>query len=101
MIVAGISASNKVLNAANRNLCALFLTSIFVLMSGLLTPIRSMPMWAQWLSMLDPMRHIIEALRLIYVKGSTFAELLPQFYTLLGFAVLTSTWAIVSYRKNS
>ena len=78
-----------------------FFLVIFILMSGLLTPIRSMPMWAQWLSMLDPMRHIIEALRLIYVKGSTFAELLPQFYTLLGFAVLTSTWAIVSYRKNS
>ena len=83
------------------SLTMFFFLVIFILMSGLLTPIRSMPMWAQWLSMLDPMRHIIEALRLIYVKGSTFAELLPQFYTLLGFAVLTSTWAIVSYRKNS
>lgn len=83
------------------SLTMFFFLVIFILMSGILTPIRSMPMWAQWLSMLDPMRHIIEALRLIYVKGSTFAELLPQFYTLLGFAVLTSTWAIVSYRKNS
>ena len=45
--------------------------------------------------------HIIEALRLIYVKGSTFTELLPQFYILIGFATFTSTWAIVSYRKNS
>ena len=83
------------------SLTMFFFLVIFILMSGLLTPIRSMPMWAQWLSMLDPMRHIIEALRLIYVKGSTFAELLPQFYTLLGFAALASTWAIVSYRKNS
>lgn len=83
------------------SLTMFFFLVIFILMSGILTPIRSMPMWAQWLSMLDPMRHIIEALRLIYVKGSTFAELLPQFYTLLGFAALASTWAIVSYRKNS
>ena len=83
------------------SLTMFFFLVIFILMSGLLTPIRSMPVWAQWLSMLDPMRHIIEALRLIYVKGSTFTELLPQFYILIGFATSTSTWAIVSYRKNS
>lgn len=83
------------------SLTMFFFLVIFILMSGLLTPIRSMPVWAQWLSMLDPMRHIIEALRLIYVKGSTFTELLPQFYILIGFATFTSTWAILSYRKNS
>ena len=83
------------------SLTMFFFLVIFILMSGLLTPIRSMPVWAQWLSMLDPMRHIIEALRLIYVKGSTFTELLPQFYILIRFATFTSTWAIVSYRKNS
>ena len=83
------------------SLTMFFFLVIFILMSGLLTPIRSMPVWAQWLSMLDPMRHIIEALRLIYVKGSTFTELLSQFYTLTGFTALTSTWAIMSYRKNS
>ncbi len=83
------------------SLTMFFFLVIFILMSGILTPIRSMPEWAQWLSMLDPMRHIIEALRLIYVKGSRFNELLQQFYALTGFAALTCTWAIVSYRKNS
>lgn len=83
------------------SLTMFFFLVILILMSGLLTPIRSMPVWAQWLSMLDPMRHIIEALRLIYVKGSTFTEILSQFYILIGFATFTSTWAILSYRKNS
>ena len=82
------------------SLTMFFFLVIFILMSGILTPIRSMPVWAQWLSMLDPMRHIIEALRLIFVKGTTFSELLPQFYTLTSFAALTGIWAIVSYRKN-
>lgn len=93
--------SNYSDNTRQASLTMFFFLVIFILMSGLLTPIRSMPVWAQWLSMLDPMRHIIEALRLIYVKGSTFTELLPQFYILIGFATFTSTWAIVSYRKNS
>ena len=88
-------------NTRQASLTMFFFLVIFILMSGLLTPIRSMPVWAQRLSMLDPMRHIIEALRLIYVKGSTFTELLPQFYILIGFATFTSTWAILSYRKNS
>lgn len=83
------------------SLTMFFFLVIFILMSGLLTPIRSMPVWAQWLSMLDPMRHIIEALRLIYVKGSTLVELLPQFYTLCAFAAFASLWAVVSYRKNN
>lgn len=93
--------SNYSDNTRQASLTMFFFLVIFILMSGLLTPIRSMPVWAQWLSMLDPMRHIIEALRLIYVKGSTFTELLPQFYILIGFATFTSTWAIMSYRKNS
>ena len=83
------------------SLTMFFFLVIFILMSGLLTPVRSMPVWAQWLSMLDPMRHIIEALRLIYVKGSTLVELLPQFYTLCAFAAFASLWAVVSYRKNN
>lgn len=93
--------SNYSDNTRQASLTMFFFLVIFILMSGLLTPIRSMPVWTQWLSMLDPMRHIIEALRLIYVKGSTFTELLPQFYILIGFATFTSTWAIGSYRKNS
>lgn len=77
-----------------------FFLVVFILMSGLLTPIRSMPEWAQWLSMLDPMRHIIEALRLIFVKAPAFRELLPQFCALAVFAAFTSVWAVLSYRKN-
>lgn len=96
LIISNYSESTR-----QASLTMFFFLVIFILMSGLLTPIRSMPVWAQWLSMLDPMRHIIEALRLIYVKGSTFTELLPQFYILIGFATFTSTWAILSYRKNS
>lgn len=96
LIISNYSESTR-----QASLTMFFFLVIFILMSGLLTPICSMPVWAQWLSMLDPMRHIIEALRLIYVKGSTFTELLPQFYILIGFATFTSTWAILSYRKNS
>ena len=96
LIISNYSESTR-----QASLTMFFFLVIFILMSGLLTPIRSMPVWAQWLSLLDPMRHIIEALRLIYVKGSTFTELLSQFYILIGFATFTSTWAIASYRKNS
>lgn len=92
--------SNYSESARQAPLTMFFFLVIFILMSGLLTPIRSMPEWAQWLSTLDPMRHIIDALRLIFVKEPTFSELLPQLRTLMLFATITSVWAIVSYRKN-
>lgn len=92
--------SNYSSSTQQASLTMFFFLVIFILMSGLLTPIRSMPEWAQWLSLLDPMRHIIEVQRLIFVKGPSFGELLPQFCNLTVFALVCSVWAIASYRKN-
>ncbi|MDR1407295.1 MAG: ABC transporter permease [Tannerella sp.] len=77
-----------------------FFVMIFQLMSGLLTPIRSMPEWAQWLTALNPPRYFIHAMRLVYLKGGTFADLLTDCGALLGFAVFFNSWAVWSYRKR-
>lgn len=93
--------SNYSSSVQQASLTMFFFLVIFILMSGLLTPIRSMPQWAQTLTLLDPMRHIIDALRLIYIKGPSFAEMLPQFYMLATFATVISLWTVLSYRKNN
>jgi len=78
-----------------------FFVMIFQLMSGLLTPIRSMPEWAQWITIFNPPRYFIEAFRLLYLKGSTLSDLTTQFFALLGFVCFFSGWAVLSYRKNN
>ncbi len=78
-----------------------FFMLIFILMSGLFTPVESMPQWAKTIAMANPMKYFVEIMRMIYLKGSHFAELLSRMAVLVGFAILFNVWAVMSYRKSS
>lgn len=78
-----------------------FFVMIFQLMSGLFTPIRSMPEWAQTITQFIPPRYYIQMMRLMYLKGATFYDLLTEFFALLGFVVFFSSWAVISYKKST
>ena len=77
-----------------------FFVMIFQLMSGLLTPIRSMPEWAQWITIFNPPRYFVQMMRLIYLKGGTLSDLTTEFIALLIFVIFFSIWAVISYRKR-
>lgn len=74
---------------------------IFVLMSGLFTPVTSMPTWAQWVAYANPVTWFIDVMRLVVMKGSQIRDILPHFYVMAGFAVVFNGWAIWNYRKSS
>lgn len=78
-----------------------FFNIIFMLMSGLLTPIDSMPAWAQKLTVLLPPRYFVEILRSVYLKGTTLAELRNDFIALGIFAALFNSLAAVTYKKQA
>lgn len=77
-----------------------FCMLIFILMSGLFTPISSMPEWAQVVTWFNPLRYFMEVMRMVYLKGSGFVDLLPELGVLVTFAVIFNGWAVISYRKN-
>jgi ABC-2 type transport system permease protein len=77
-----------------------FFIIVFVLMSGLFTPIRSMPQWAQNITIFNPLRYFIQAMRNIYMKGNNFSEIAMQTVALSCFATVLNIWAILSYRKT-
>ena len=77
-----------------------FFMMILILMSGLFTPIRSMPQWAQGITLVNPLRYFMEVMRAVYLKGSTTRDLLPQLTALCTFALVFYSWAIYSYRKR-
>ncbi|MDR2948931.1 MAG: ABC transporter permease [Prevotella sp.] len=78
-----------------------FFMMILILMSGLFTPINSMPEWAQVITRFNPLRYFIEVMRMVYLKGSAIAELTTQIFALIGFALLFNIWAVISYRKTN
>lgn len=77
-----------------------FFVMIFILMGGLFTPVASMPRWAQAVTYALPTRYYGEAMRALYLKGSTIADLLPQFGALALMAAGLGAWAVGSYRKT-
>ena len=74
---------------------------VFQLMSGLFTPISSMPQWAQTITYAVPPRYFIEIVRGIYLKGATVTELGTQYLILGGMALLLCTVAALTYKKQS
>ena len=70
-------------------------------MGGLFTPISSMPGWAQAITYAVPPRYFIEIARGIYIKGSTFGDLVPQYMAMAIFAIAGWICAIISYRKKA
>ena len=47
---------------------------ILMLMSGLFTPVSSMPEWAQVITYFNPLKYFMEGMRMVYLKGSSLLD---------------------------
>jgi ABC-2 type transport system permease protein len=78
-----------------------FIMMIYLLMSGLFTPIDSMPPWVQVLSEFTPVRHFVQISRAILVKGAGLAEIARPLVILLIYATVMLTVAVRQYSKRT
>lgn len=96
----GITISNHSETMQQAMFVMFFFVMVFNLMSGLFTPIASMPGWAQATTLVNPLAYYIDAIRRIYLKGSGLPELVRPFLSLTCLAAFFNGWAVVSYRKT-
>lgn len=78
---------------------AFFFMIVFILMSGVFTPVESMPEWAQKINTVNPMVYLMRINRMVMLKGSTFADIRMEIYSLLIIALTFSFFAVRRYRK--
>lgn len=78
-----------------------FFMMIFILMSGLFTPIESMADWARYIAKANPVTYGVEGIRLIMLKNSGFMDLLPHFAYITGLGIVGISWAMLRYKKTS
>jgi ABC-2 type transport system permease protein len=78
-----------------------FFMVLFVLLSGLFTPIESMPDWAQKVTLFNPVAYFIRVMRMVMLKGSGFADIEHDLIIMLIFAVVVNALAVWNYRKTS
>ncbi|MDY2829244.1 MAG: ABC transporter permease [Sodaliphilus sp.] len=78
-----------------------FCVVCLLLLSGLFTPVRSMPHWAYLTTWVNPMCYFIDAVRTVFVRGGNLGSVAHQVLALIAFATAMNVWAVVSYKKNS
>jgi ABC-2 type transport system permease protein len=78
-----------------------FFMMLFILLGGLFTSIDSMPDWAKLLTRLNPVRYMIEVMRMVILKGSGLTDVLPQLGAVALMAVILNGWAILNYKKTN
>ena len=95
----GLIISNNSDTQQQAMFIAWFFSVIFILMSGLFTPIESMPVWAQNLTLLNPIRYFVEIIRMVMLKGATFSDISRPFFMILFYAFALNGIAVWSYKK--
>ena len=78
-----------------------FIVNIYLLMSGLFTPVDSMAPWVRTVSMINPVRHFVTISRAILMKGAGPMEIAQPFLILVATAALVLTVAVRQYHKRA
>lgn len=77
-----------------------FVVNVYLLMSGLFTPIDSMAPWVKVASQANPVRHFVTIARAILVKGAGLQEVAQPFALLAVYAVIALTLAVRQHHKR-
>ncbi len=91
-IVSGLSFGLLISTVARTLQEALMVMFLFfmpaIILSGFMFPIFTMPEIFQWITLANPIRHFLEIVRPVFLKGAGVAELWPQYLYLLIIAAL-------------
>ncbi len=95
----GLFLSNNSSSQQQVMFMTFFFMLTFILMSGIFTPVESMPDWAQKVNIINPFAYFMKVMRMILLKGSGFKDIIHEFISISIYAVSILTLAIVGYRK--
>ncbi|MFO7933052.1 MAG: ABC transporter permease [Bacteroidales bacterium] len=103
LVVLGIGLFLSTISGTQQQLMfvAFFFMITFILMSGVFTPTDSMPGWAQKINVINPVAYFMKVIRMVLLKGSGFVDIRYEFYSILAYASVVLTLAVVNYRKTT
>jgi ABC-2 type transport system permease protein len=78
---------------------AFFFMITFILMSGIFTPVETMPDWAQTVNMINPFAYFMRVIRMVILKGSGFHDIRMEFGAMFIYALVILSLAVWRYRK--
>jgi ABC-2 type transport system permease protein len=76
-----------------------FFLLTFIMLSGIFTPVDSMPHWAQDVNFINPLAYFMRVIRMILLKGSGFQDITGDFAGISILAIALFGLATWRYRK--
>lgn len=95
LLISTVSATQQ---EAFMSMFLLFLPS--VILSGFMYPVRTMPPLFQTLTLANPLRHFLEIVRAIFLKGAGITDIWPQLLVLTFMAVAVLSLASWRFRRT-
>ena len=89
----GLFVSSIAMTMQQAMLYAFLLVMPFALLSGLTTPISSMPQFLQSVMVINPLRYALDLTKRVYLEDAGFTQLLPDFLPLAAIGLLTLSGA--------
>lgn len=80
---------------------AFSINMVYLLMSGLFTPFTSMPEWAQVVGQLSPVKHFIEIMRAVLVRGAGFEAVSIPLTVLAVYGLVVFALSIRQFSKTT
>jgi ABC-2 type transport system permease protein len=96
----GIIISNYSDTMQQASFLVMFFILILILLGGMFTPVSSMPAWARAIAAVNPFTYLTSTFRMLYLNGSTLADVSKNLLALVSIAVVLNGWAVISYKKR-
>ena len=97
----GLLVSTMVSTQQQAMFVSFFIILVYLLMSGLFTPVRSMPAWAQWIAQANPVMHFIQIMRAVMLRGAGLREIAPSLAMLTVLAAAMFSLSMRQYAKRA
>jgi len=97
----GLLVSTMVRTQQQAMFVTFFIVLVYLLMSGLFTPVRSMPAWAQWFAQVNPVMHFIEIMRAVLLRGAGLREIARSLAILSAIAIGVFSLSVRQYAKRA
>jgi len=96
----GLMLSSVATTMQQAMLFSFLLIMPFALLSGLTTPVSSMPMLLQYVTLINPLRYAIDIAHRVYLEGVGLALLIPELWPLAVIAAITLSAASWMFRHR-
>jgi ABC-2 type transport system permease protein len=93
-----ISTISRTQQEAFMGMFLLFLPAL--VLSGFMYPVRTMPEFFQWITLANPVRHFLEIVRGIFLKGHGLIDIWPQLLVLTAMAAAVLFAATRRFRRT-